>query len=575
MRCLPRVLMVFFMLVEAALAQRATPELATGYTPKPAVRTARFMAVTANAHATGAAVAVLRDGGSATDAAIAAALVLNVVEPQSSGIGGGGFLLHFDRATGTRDAYDGRERAPAASDAALFLDASGRPMAFFDAVVGGRSVGVPGLLAMFELAHRDHGRLPWSRLFEPAITLAESGFPVSARLHALLAADPYLPSDPMARDVFYSPEGQALSVGTRLRNPALASVLREVATAGAGAFYTGPIAQAIVRRVRTAGNPGQLSLEDLATYRAQRLPVLCGSYRHHEVCGMPPPSSGGGTVLEILGILERFRMAERVPASSFALHLFAEASRVAFADRDAWYGDPATMPIEPSALLSPDYLERRTQGIAAGAAASSPVPPGSPRGLAASIGVTPERPSTTHVSIVDAAGNAVSLTASIENAFGSRTMVSGFLLNNQLTDFSFEPRDARGLHPNRPGARRQPRSSMAPTLVFDGDGALYAVLGSPGGSHIINYVAQTLVGLIDWRMAPDVAIAMPHVSNRNRVTEVEDTAQGRVLAAQLSDYFGDQVKLRDLTSGLHVIVREGEGWLGAADPRREGAVGGE
>lgn len=289
---------------------------------------------------------------------------------------------------------------------------------------------------------------------------------------------------------------------------------------------------------------------------------------------MPPPSSGGGTVLEILGILEGFDLADRAPASVFAMHLLAEASRLAFADRDAWYGDPSTMVVTPAGLLTPAYLTSRARLIDPARSASGPVPPGSPAPVQP-VDATPlEVPSTTHVSIVDAQGNAVSMTASIENAFGARTMVSGFLLNNQLTDFSFQPRDARGLHPNRPGAGRQPRSSMAPTLVFDSRGVLYAVLGSPGGSHIINYVAQTLVGLIDWKLPPDRVLALPHVSNRNRLTEVEDTAQGRELAHGLEALFGHQIKLGDLTSGLHVIVREPGGWVGAADPRREGTVGG-
>lgn len=572
---LAAVVLVGALLGGPALAQRATPELASGHVSRPAVSTRQFMAVTANPYATDAAVAVLRAGGSATDAAIAALLVLNVVEPQSSGIGGGGFLLHVEGSTGARVAYDGRERAPGTADERLFIDAAGKPMGFFEAVVGGRSVGVPGLLRMFELAHADHGRIPWPRLVEPAIELAESGFPVSERLHVLLEADRFLRADPAARELFYTPSGDALPVGSRLRNPALAATLRAIANHGVAAFYEGPLARAMVERVRRVDNPGTLSLNDLAHYRAVRRPVLCGPYRGYEVCGMPPPSSGGGTVLEILGVLEHFQLDARAPASAFAMHLFAEASRVAFADRDAWYGDPDTMPVHPSALLTPDYLSRRAALIDLTEAAVGGAAPGMPGKAAAVDAVSPELPSTTHLSIVDAQGNAVSLTASIENAFGSRTMVAGFLLNNQLTDFSFQPRDERGLHPNRAGAGRQPRSSMAPTLVFDGQGRLHAVLGSPGGSHIINYVAQTLVGLLDWKMPPDEVIAMPHASNRNRLTEVEDTPEGRALAVELATLFGHQVKLRDLTSGLHVIVRTPEGWVGAADPRREGTVGGD
>jgi gamma-glutamyltranspeptidase/glutathione hydrolase len=557
----------------AASADRATPEAASGMQLRPALHARSQVAVTANPHATEAAMAILRAGGSATDAAIAAALVLNVVEPQSSGIGGGGFLLSYDAASGARVAYDGRERAPAAADEGLFLKPDGAPMAFFDAVVGGRSVGVPGLLRMLELAHQDHGRLPWARLFEPAIALAQDGFAVSPRLHALIAAERFLARDAAARALFFAADGQPLAVGALLRNPALAAVLRQVARHGADAFYTGPVARALVARVNADPNPGRLSLADLASYRARRLEMLCGSYRRYQVCGMPPPSSGGGTVLAMLGLLERFELARTVPGSAFAMHLFAQAGRVAFADRDAWYGDPATMTVRPQQLLDPAYLADRARLIALDGAGATTLWPGHPAGRAPLPARSAEQPSTTHLSIVDAQGNAVALTASIENAFGSRTLVAGFLLNNQLTDFSFVPHGAAGAHPNRAGPGRQPRSSMAPTLVFDADGRLHAVLGSPGGSHIINYVAHTLVGLLDWRLPPDTVLAMPRVSNRNRATEVEDSAEGRVLADGLARLFGHEVKVRDLTSGLHVIVRDGAGWLGAADPRREGAVG--
>ena len=554
-------------------AARAQPEAASGFVAKPAVHASRQMAVTANPHATAAAMAILRQGGSAVDAAIAAALVLNVVEPQSSGIGGGGFLLAYDARSGRTLAYDGRERAPAAADEALFVDADAQPMAFFDAVVGGRSVGVPGLLRLLELAHRAHGRLSWEALFAPAIGLAEEGFAVSPRLHTLLAADRFLARDTQARALFYHQDGSPLAVGERLRNPALAQVFRQVAAEGADVFYTGPLAGRIVRRVNTVDNPGRLSLDDMAAYRAQSRTPLCGPYRAYTVCGMPPPSSGGGTVLAILGLLQHFALPQVAPDSVFAAHLFAEAGRYAFADRDAWYGDPEAMRVQPEALISPDYLAARAQRISLDAASAASVAPGRPAGLAPARAPSPERPSTTHLSIVDAQGNAVALTASIENAFGSRTMVDGFLLNNQLTDFAFSPRGAQGLHPNRPGPRKQPRSSMSPTLVFSADGRLYAVLGSPGGSHIINYVAQTLIGLLDWQLPPDRVLAMPHVSNRNRATEVEDSPAGRALAAGLRTLFDHEVNVRALTSGLHVIVRDGAGWLGAADPRREGTVG--
>lgn len=553
---------------------RPPPEAASGLTARPAVAAPRAMVVTANPHATETALAVLRDGGSAADAAIAAALVLNVVEPQSSGIGGGGFLLHFDARQARLRAYDGRETAPAATAETLFLKPDGTPMAFFDAVVGGRAVGAPGLLRLLESVHRAHGRLPWQRLLAPAIRLAEEGFAVSPRLNALLRAERFLAADAQARRLFFDAKGRPLAVGARLRNPALAAVLRRVAAEGADAFYRGAIARDIVAAVRAGPNPGSLSLADLAAYRAIEREPLCGRYRRWRVCGMPPPSSGGGTVLALLGVLERFRLGELAPDSAFAVHLFAEAGRLAYADRDAWYGDPAAMRLRPAQLLDPVYLAHRATSVRLAASqgrAEAGAPPGV--SLPPVKAKSPELMSTSHLSVVDADGNAVALTVSIESAFGSRRMVDGFLLNNQLTDFSFAPVDARGRHPNRPGPGKRPRSSMAPTVVFDDTGRLYAVLGSPGGSAIINYVAETLVRLLDWQMAPDAALGRPHAGSRNGPVEVEDTAGGRELAARMI-LFGETPRLGAQTSGLAVIVRRAQEWIGAADPRREGAAAG-
>ncbi|MCC4116837.1 gamma-glutamyltransferase [Aromatoleum toluclasticum] len=550
----------------------AQPEAATGFNMRPAVAAPRAMVVTANRHATDAAVGVLRDGGSAVDAAITAALVLNVVEPQSSGIGGGGFLVHHDARRGRTSAWDGRETAPRAVDEDLFLTQQGDKMAFYDAVVGGRSVGVPGLLRMFAEIHARHGRMPWQRLFLPAIRLAAEGFPVSPRLHSLIAQDRFLIRDPAARRFFFDAEGRPLAQGATLRNPALAEVLRTVAEQGADAFYAGPIARDIVAAVASAPNPGALSSEDLAGYRAVERTPLCGPYRAYRVCGMPPPSSGAATVLAMLGMLERFRLADIPPDSAFAAHLFSEAGSLAFADRDAWYGDPAAMPLAPARLLARDYLDGRARQIRL-ADSLGRARPGMPGKAVAPRAVNVEQPATSHVSIVDAAGNAVSMTASIEDAFGSRRMVRGFLLNNQLTDFSFVPADERGPHPNRVGPGKRPRSSMSPTLVFDAGGKLYAVTGSPGGSQIINYVAENLVGLLDWHMAPDILLARPHVGSRNGPTEIEDRPDARPLADRLAA-FGHKTVMRDLTSGLGVIVRRGGEWVGAADPRREGVAAG-
>ena len=550
------------------------PEAASGFAARPAMVAPRAMVVTANGHATDAALTVLREGGSAVDAAITAALVLNVVEPQSSGIGGGAFLLHAAPRGGRVSAWDGRETAPQAVDESLFLDPAGEPLAFHDAAVGGRSVGVPGLLHLFEAVHARFGRLPWARLFAPAVGLAEGGFAVSPRLHALIAEDRHLAADPAARRLFHDAAGAPLAAGAILRNPELATVLRTVARDGAGAFYGGEIARDVVAAVRAAPNPGRLAPQDLAAYRAHERAPLCGRYRAYRVCGVPPPSAGGGTVLALLGVLERFALPDIDPDSAFATHLFSEAGRLAFADRDAWYGDPQTMTVTPARLLDQRYLAGRAAQVRLDASLGRAVPgapPGAPTRAAAAH--APELPATSHISIVAADGEAVALTASIEAAFGSRRMVRGFLLNNQLTDFSFRPADSRGPHPNRVGPGKRPRSSMAPTLVFDPQGRLFAVSGSPGGSHIINYVAASVAGLIDWRMAPDALLARPHAGSRNGPTEVEDTPAGRALAARLA-LFGHAPVLRDLTSGLGLIVRRGDAWAGAADPRREGTAAG-
>lgn len=563
---------LLWLFVASASAERAAPEAATGLGTVSVARSNQAMVVTANGHATDAAVAILRAGGSAVDAAIAAVLVLNVVEPQSAGIGGGAFMLHLDAGTGRIVAWDGRETAPAAADTLLFMR-DGQAMPFFDAVVGGLAVGPPGLLRMLEAAHREGGRLPWAQLFGEAIRLAEQGFEVSPRLHALLDGDRFLRSDPAAAALFYRPDGRAVPPGDRLRNPALAAVLRRVAVEGADALHHGDIARDIVAAVRTGPSPGVLSDGDLADWRPVRREALCGVYRQHRVCGMPPPSAGGATVLSLLGVLQRFDLSALDPDSAFVTHLFAEAGRLAYADRGAWYGDPASMTVGVDALLDAGYLRRRADRINVSrsmgrASAGRPDQRSAPRQHAS------ERPATTHVSIVDAAGNAVALTASIESAFGSRRMVRGFLLNNQLTDFAFEPAMADGVpHPNRVIPGRRPASSMAPTMVFDASGRLHAVLGSPGGSRIINYVAATLVGMLDFGMSADVLLARPHAGSRNGATEVEDSAAGRALGERLR-LFGHEPVTQPMTSGLAVIVRDRGGWIGVADPRREGVAAG-
>ncbi len=549
----------------------AQPEADTGYAPRPVAVGRHAMAVTANPHATQAAVEMLCRGGSAVDAAIAAQLVLNVVEPQSSGIGGGGFLLHYERDSGRVLAYDGRETAPAAARPGRFLRPDGEPLPFPEAVTGGLSVGVPGLLAMLAQAHAAHGRLPWAELFAPAIRLAETGFDVSPRLHRLIARDQALPHSPPARRLFYDTAGQPLPVGARLRNPELAGALRRIAADGAAAFYTGALARDIVAAVRQApGRPGDLGMEDLAAYRPRLREAVCAPFRGFRVCSMPPPG-GGVTLLQILALLQQFE--PRDPQDTLAVHRFAEAGRLAYADRARHLADPDFTPVPQDRLLDPDYLAARARLIrdeaSLGRAAPGDVP-----APARADGAGADRAATTHLSVVDAEGNAVALTSSIEDAFGSRLMVHGCLLNNQLTDFAFRPEVAGVPVANRVEAGKRPLSAMAPTLVFDRTGQLYAVLGSPGGSCIINYVARAIVALIDGGLGPDEVVRLPHAGSRNGPTELERDRVPPALAEALRQR-GHEVVLTEMTSGLNLIVRAGDAWIGATDPRREGRASGD
>jgi len=530
------------------------------------------MVVAANPLAAKAGYDVLARGGNALDAAIATELVLNLVEPQSSGIGGGGFLLYYDAKKKRLAAFDGRETAPAAAKPDRFLDAAGRPLSRPDAVISGKSVGVPGLLRMLELAHRDHGKRPWAELFAPAIGLAEGGFPMSPRLHALVERDRFLREDGNARRYFYSPDGSAKPAGVLLKNPEFAAVLKQVAVKGADAFYRGQIARDVAMAVHAyKRSPGDLSEADFASYTAKEREALCAPYRRWKVCGMPPPSSGGVTVLEMLGILERFDLGTLPPDSIAAVHLFAEAGRLAYADRDAYIADPDFVSNPIAGLLDPKYLASRSGLIDPGHSMGH-ANAGRPAG-AAIFGIAEplELPSTTHLSIVDAEGNAVAMTASIESAFGNRQMVDGFLLNNELTDFSFEPEKDGKLVANRVEGGKRPRSSMAPTMVFDQTGGLTMVIGSPGGHSIINYVAQTLIDVLDWKMDIAHAVAFPRMGSRNGPTDLEEGTGLERLVPGLRA-LGHEVRIRAEASGLHGILRTAAGWTGGADPRREGAA---
>lgn len=558
------------------------PEAASGWQEKQGWQGHDFMVAAANPLAVEAGYQMIQAGGSAVDAAIAVQLVLTLVEPQSSGIGGGSLMLVWDGQKVT--AVDGRETAPAAATDQLFMK-DGKPMAFYDGVVGGRSVGVPGTVRALALAHQRYGKLPWASLFEPAITLAEQGFVISPRLAALLAKDPYLAKDPDARAYFYQADVSPRAAGSRLTNPALAKVLRTLASQGPDTFYRGPLAEAMVAKVHAhPTNPGVLSAVDLASYRAKLRDGLCFDYRQSRVCGFPSPSSGTIALGQIFGMLESRDMAALKPvpgeqgqpaASAEAIHLYSEAARLAFADRNQYVADSDYVAVPVSGLLDKHYLARRGTliGERSMGLANAGTPPLAPaRGQDA----TPELPSTSHVSIVDKAGMAVSMTSSIEDGFGSRLMVNGYLLNNQLTDFSFTSLDAAGLPvANRVEPGKRPRSSMSPLLVFDkSSGELEMSLGSPGGSAIINYVGKTLLGTQDWGLNLQQAINLPNFGSRNGPTELE---AGRTPAAVVEALKakGHEVVLSEQTSGLQGVQRNAGGWLGAADPRREGIAKGQ
>lgn len=588
----------------AALAQ---PEGSSGYTPKPGWATSRFAVAAANPLATQAGYQVLKAGGAAIDAAIAVQMVLSLVEPQSSGIGGGAFLLH---AEGSKvEAFDGRETAPMAVDEQLFLGADGKALPFYDAVVGGRSVGTPGTVRMLEMAHRQYGRLPWAQLFAPAIELADRGFTVSPRLAALLRNDKYLKDDPVAAAYFYQADGMSVDAGSTLKNPALADVLRQIASQGADALMTGKVAQSIVAKVQKhPRRPGKLAMSDLAGYRARKREPICPDYtanaKTYVVCGMPPPSSGAIAIGQILGMLNHtpasgMRLVHGMggvagttgltPSADW-LHLYLDAARLAFADRAQYVADPDF--VRPPggswmSLLAPDYLTGRAKLIHAepGGQSIKTAQPGVPGATRTAYAPMPDQPEhgTSHISIVDGYGNAVAMTTTIEDQFGARLMTDGgtgkpggFLLNNELTDFSFLPFDDEGKPvANRVQPGKRPRSSMAPTLVFDkATRRLVMTAGSPGGAMIIHYTAKTLYGVINWKLNAQQAIDLPNFGSLNgpSLLEANRFAPATVEALRAR---GAEVLEQPLTSGLQAIQTTPGGWFGGADPRREGLVLGD
>ncbi|MFM7482676.1 MAG: gamma-glutamyltransferase [Burkholderiaceae bacterium] len=554
-------------------ASEIAPEAATGSNTKALVQARKWMVASANPLASEAGRDVLRAGGSAVDAAIAMQMVLALVEPQSSGLGGGAFMVSYDAKRRRIITIDGRETAPAAATPQLFMK-DGKPLAYMDAVNSGMAVGVPGVLRALELAHQRHGRLPWARLMQPAIRLAEQGFAVSPRLHAQIKGNRFLAEQAAARAYFY-PQGQPAPIGHVLKNPALADVLRRIASEGVAVFYRGEIAKDMVQAVQSHARPGALTLQDLAEYRAIVREPVCGDYRRYRLCGMGPPSSGAIAVIQMLGMLQQHDMASILPGSREAVHYFAESGRLAFADRELYVADPAFVQVPVAAMLDSRYLAfrgalvdaRRSMGVAQ---------PGDPLGMLKQLGESEaiDQPSTTHLVAIDAEGNAVSMTSTIESEFGSKIFVRGFLLNNQLTDFSLSPTDAQGrLVANRVEPRKRPRSSMAPIIVLKDDKP-YLLIGSPGGSSIILYVAKTLIGAIDWQLDIQQAIALPNMGSRNRETELEQGSALESLQQPLRQS-GHRVSIAPSPSGVHAIMIQPDALHGGADPRREGVALGD
>lgn len=567
-------------LASPALAQDppAQPESTTALAERASVEAAEFMVAAAHPLAAQAGYDVLAAGGSAADAAVAVQLMLNLVEPQSSGLGGGAFLLYWDASAQALTSFDARETAPASAGPDYWLTPDGAATGFWEAVVGGRSVGVPGVPKLLETLHARHGRLPWAELFQPTIDLAEAGFPVSARLAAAIAenAPKGLDAFPEARGYFFAPDGGPLAEGARRDNPDLARTLRLFAAEGARPFYEGAIAGDIVAAVRTDANPGELTLEDLSSYRVIERAPVCLDYRAWEICGMGPPSSGGLTVGQILGMLAAFDLG--APGSNFDPdHLFLEASKLAFADRGLYMADADFIEMPTAGLLDPAYLATRAAQIDPGRsmdAASPGEPPWKEGQLYAPDQDRPEH-GTSHFVIVDRHGDMVSATTSIETGFGSRVMTGGFLLNNQLTDFAFVPEEGGKPVANRVEGGKRPRSSMSPTFVFE-DGAPILLIGSPGGARIIPYVARSLVGILDFGLDPQAAIDRPHLASQGAGPGVDvEEGLGAADAIAALAALGHQAEAANLNSGLHAITIDGGVLRGGADKRREGLVLGE
>lgn len=568
-RILPLVAATVIIVVAALWFAFGTPS------PKP------YMVAAANPYAAQAGADILAKGGSAVDAAIAVQAVLTLVEPESSGLAGGAFMLHWTRKDGKLDAYDGRETAPAGATPDMFLDDAKAPLGIIPAILSGRSVGTPGAVAMLALAHKAHGKLDWASLFMPAIKLSESGFKVSDKLAAAIKRDPALAHMPGSGQYFFtsSPDGkqEPVAAGTLLKNPQLAETLKIIAAEGPDGFYKGKVAQEIVDAVQTApSRPGTLSMADMAGYEAKDRDPLCRPYRQYKVCAMPPPTSGGIATLQILGILENFDMGEIEPMSLTAVHFISEAEKLAYADRGKFLGDPDFVKIPVDRLLDATYLRQRAALIDPSASMKKAEPGklGDARADAQGTNVPVAYPSTSHFAIVDSDGNVVSMTTSVEAPFGSHLMAGGMILNNQLTDFSFVPEEDGKPVANAVAPGKRPMSAMDPVIVFDKQDNFYAALGSPGGSRIIGYVTQALIAVLDWNMDMQSAFDQPRFLDRNGPLEIEEGTSLEKLTPQL-EQLGHEVKPEKVISGLHGIRVTPNGLDGGADPRREGvAIGG-
>lgn len=574
--------LLFFIGLSPVKAQEenrpAAPEISTGITTNKAVSGADIMAVTAHPDATKAAYDILKKGGTAADAAIAAQMVLGLVEPQSSGIGGGGFVLYYDAKKQHLFTLDGRETAPSTVGPHLFVGDDGKPMGFYQAANGGRSVGTPGLLRMLEKLHDWQGKISWQELFVPAIKLAEQGFEVTPRLHKMLREErSRFEGDVKTKLYFYPDSVTPVEAGKVLRNPDYAISLRDIANKGVEVFYSGKLAKDIVKKVQESRrNRGLLSLEDMVSYEVKERKAVCSKYRGYTVCSMGQPSSGGLTLLNALGIIEHFDLPDWGPNNPTSWHVMMEASRLAFADRDRYMADPDFVPTPNTLLLQPSYLKHRASKIKLAKAmmeVEAGVPPGWHNKEKKKSDSSIKPPGTSHLTIKDQYGNVLSMTTSIENAFGSRLMVGGFLLNNQLTDFSFKPSDKEGvLIANRVEAGKRPRSSMAPTIIFDPDGNPFMAIGSAGGSRIIGFVLQRIVSVIDWGIDIQSTMAMPNMVHRGKKVELEKT--GTELAVPMKN-IGHPVVVGDMNSGLTAIHFKNGYAFGAADPRRDGLAMGE